>query len=373
MKYLRRLVPIIIALFFLLANGCAPPPSGSGGGSSSGGGGGTHTTTKAGIQGKLIVPNGVAPKQARTMYAALSGDVLPGATVVLSDADGTPFDTTVSDVKGEYLFDNVDPGNNYLIHANLGNINLYGLVPFVNDVDVDVGQIDAASTAVYLLAQYYVNNDPDFTSIADVDVGALETYLELNIALVNEVVQALVDFGDTNASSGDIIDNVNNTVVTAAAAAANDTAISITASKEVLTVNEEFFVYVNAGFVTDLYGASFGLEYDSTKIQVKDSDLSDTTIQPTYAQGDFFDSAASNLLVGFENGDYDKLLVGISKTGQVVGNDGNGNLLRITFKALDTTSSTILCFDSTSMITDSSDNEIPTNSWADVCKEISIQ
>ena len=378
MRPLRnRCLPFFFCLCLLAVVGCAPPSSSSSSSSGGSNGGGGNNNETVDILGKVIVPSGVVPKISRQMYAALTGDALSGATIDLLDSNENLIASTVSDGAGSYAFSDVNPGKNYIINAYLGNINLYSIVPFVDDSDVNIGQTDAASTALYLLAEYYVfDTTNSINSFADIDPGSIKSHLDADPTLINSILTTIESFGDTQAVGGDVIgDTLDQNIMQAQANAADEPAVSIVTNVDTTSVNGVFYVYVNVAFVENLYGAAFDLEYDSTLIQVKDGNSLLAGIQPVYTQGSFFDSTESTILVDFEEGNLGKLLIGISNKHDLVttGNDGSGNLLRLTFKALNVTGSASISFDSTSILTDPNLDEIITDSWGNASKQITIQ
>lgn len=77
------------------------------------------------------------------------------------------------------------------------------------------------------------------------------------------------------------------------------------------------------GDTSDVYGVAFDLDYDPAVIQFQSISVAGSVLSGTAAVTGFRNS-------GVENG---KLVVGISKSGQVAGESGQGKVATITFKA----------------------------------------
>ena len=78
------------------------------------------------------------------------------------------------------------------------------------------------------------------------------------------------------------------------------------------------------GDTSDVYGVAFDLNYDPAVVQFQSISVAGSVLSGTAAVTGFRNSAVDN----------GKLVVGISKSGQVAGESGQGKVATITFKAL---------------------------------------
>ena len=99
--------------------------------------------------------------------------------------------------------------------------------------------------------------------------------------------------------------------------------IYIELDKSEASVGETFVASVMVEDVENIYGAAFDLVFDSDAIELTGK-----------RKGDFLGGERVELIAEFQSDDPDRLVVGISRTGDAEGRDGSGTLASFTLKAL---------------------------------------
>lgn len=150
--------------------------------------------------------------------------------------------------------------------------------------------------------------------------------------------------------------------------------ITLDTQENGITISEvekghEFLVRVFVTDAADLYGTAFDLVYDADYLKVVDTTplLEKTT--PKVTEGELINeagSAQSILLAELEDGDNGRLVVGLTRKGNVQGIDADSNgalLASAHFEAVQLSSGPISITFSTPGLKDSSGADIQVNSW----------